>query len=116
MIATRDVAAEAAERLRRRDFSGHGVKVLVGPEDVSLRAATLALGRRLGLGEVPYAQFPPAGVTGALVGAGMSQDAAASMVELQLGLNARGSFAAVRRAAGAVGPTRLEAFLEAVTA
>jgi uncharacterized protein YbjT (DUF2867 family) len=116
MIATRDVAAEAAERLRRRDFSGHGVKVLVGPEDVSLRAATLALGRRLGLGEVPYVQFPPAGVTGALVGAGMSQDAAAAMVELQLGLNARGSFAAVRRAADAVGPTRLEAFLEAVTA
>jgi uncharacterized protein YbjT (DUF2867 family) len=114
MIATRDVAAEAAERLRRRNFSGHRVKVLVGPEDVSLRAATLALGRRLGLGEVPYVQFPPAGVAGALVGAGLSPDAAAAMVELQLGLNARGSFAAVRAEAEAVGSTRLERFLEAV--
>ena len=114
MIATRDVAAEAAERLRRRDFSGHRVKVLVGPEDVSMRAATLALGRRLGLGEVSYVQFPPAGVAGALVGAGLSPDAAAAMVELQLGLNARGSFAAVRADAEAVGSTRLERFLQAV--
>jgi uncharacterized protein YbjT (DUF2867 family) len=114
MIATRDVAAEAAERLRRRDFSGHSVKVLVGPEDLSLRAATLALGRRLGLGEVSYVQFPPAGVIGALVGAGLSPDAAAAMVELQLGLNARGSFAAVRADAEAVGSTRLEGFLGAV--
>ena len=115
MIATRDVAAEAAERLRRRDFSGHRVKVLVGPEDISLRAATLALGRRLGLGEVSYVQFPPAGVTGALVGAGLSPDAAAAMVELQLGLNAHGSFAAVRADADTVGSTRLERFLEVVT-
>jgi hypothetical protein len=74
----------------------------------------LALGRRLGLGEVPYVQFPPAGVAGALVGAGLSPDAAAAMVELQLGLNARGSFAAVRAEAEAVGSTRLERFLEAV--
>jgi uncharacterized protein YbjT (DUF2867 family) len=114
MIATRDVAAEAAERLVHRDFSGHAVRVLVGPEDVSLREATLALGRRLGLGEVPYLQFPPADVTGALVGAGLSPDAAAAMVELQVGLNVRGSFADVRRAADVVGPTRLERFLEAV--
>jgi uncharacterized protein YbjT (DUF2867 family) len=114
MIATRDVAAEAAERLRHRDFTGHGIRVLVGPEDVSLRAATLALGRRLGLGEVPYVQFPPADVTGALAGAGLSQDAAAAMVDLQIGLNARGSFADVRLAADVVGPTRLERFLEGV--
>jgi uncharacterized protein YbjT (DUF2867 family) len=114
MIATRDVAAEAAARLARRDFTGPGIRVLVGPEDVSLRTATLALGRRLGLGEVPYVQFPPADVAGALAGAGLSPDAAAAMVELQLGLNARGSFADVRRAADVVGPTRLERFLEAV--
>ena len=58
MIATRDVAREAAERLLRRDFSGHGVRLLVGPEDVSLRAATRALGRRLGLPELAYVQVP----------------------------------------------------------
>ncbi len=114
MIATRDVAAEAAERLARRDFSGHTVKLLVGPEDVSLAAATRALGERLGLPDLPYVRFPPAGVQGALRGAGMSEAGASAMVELQLGLNRHGSFASVRDAADATTPTRLAVFLQEV--
>jgi uncharacterized protein YbjT (DUF2867 family) len=112
MIAARDVAREAAERLLRRDFSGHGVRLLVGPEDVSLRAATRALGERLGLPELPYVQFPPAAVRGALAGAGMSEEAASQLVELQLALNHAGPFDAVRRAADTTGPTRLEQLLD----
>ena len=115
MIATRDVAAEAAERLARRDFSGHQVKLLVGPEDVSLRAATRALGERLGLPEVGYAQLPPADVQGALMGFGMSEAGASAMVELQLGLNRHGSFATVRDTADVTTPTRLAGFLEEAT-
>jgi uncharacterized protein YbjT (DUF2867 family) len=115
MIATRDVAAEAAERLARRDFSGHQVKLLVGPEDVSLRAATRALGERLGLPEVGYVQLPPADVQGALMSFGMAEAPASAMVELQLGLNRHGSFATVRDAADTTTPTRLADFLEAAT-
>jgi uncharacterized protein YbjT (DUF2867 family) len=33
MVATQDVAREAAERLVRRDWSGHQGKLLLGPED-----------------------------------------------------------------------------------
>jgi uncharacterized protein YbjT (DUF2867 family) len=112
MIATGDVAAEAAGRLLGRDFSGQGVKLLVGPEDVSLRSATRALGQRLGLPDLAYVQFPPDGVRAALRGAGMSEEGAAQMVELQLALNRSGPFSAVRAAADAVAPTRLAAFLE----
>jgi uncharacterized protein YbjT (DUF2867 family) len=112
MIATRDVAAEAGERLLRRDFGGHEVKLMVGPEDVSLRAATRALGRRLGLPDLAYVQVPPDGVRAALRGAGMSEEGASQMVELQLALNRSGPFHAVRAAADAIAPTRLEAFLE----
>ena len=112
MIATRDVAAEVAERLAHRDFSGHQVKLLVGPEDVSLRAATRALGERLGLPGVGYVQFPPADVQGALMGFGMSEAGASDMVELQLGLNRHGSFASVRDTADATTATRLADFLE----
>jgi uncharacterized protein YbjT (DUF2867 family) len=115
MIATRDVAREAAERLVRRDFTGHGVKLLVGPEDVSLRAATRALGERLGLPDVQYVQLPPAGMKGALVGAGMSEEAASEMVELQLAINDQRPFADLRRTADATAPTRLGAFLDEVT-
>jgi uncharacterized protein YbjT (DUF2867 family) len=112
MIATRDVAREAAERLTRRDFRGHGVRLLVGPEDVSLRAATRSLGRRLGLPELAYVQFPPDGVRDALVGAGMSEEAAAEMVAMQLAINEQRPFADLRRAADAVGTTRLEQLLD----
>lgn len=114
MIATRDVAHEAAERLLRRDFTGHRVTLLVGPEDISMTAATRALGERLGLPDLPYVQFPPDGVRGALLAAGMSEEAASQMVELQLGLNRAGPFHAVRRAADATAPTRLEEFLDTV--
>jgi uncharacterized protein YbjT (DUF2867 family) len=116
MIATRDVAREAAERLARRDFTGHRVNLLVGPEDVSLRAATRALGERLGLPDVQYVQFPPAGMKGALVDAGMSEEAASEMVELQLAINHQRPFADLRRTADATAPTRLGAFLDEVTA
>lgn len=114
MIATRDVAREAAERLARRDFSGHGVRLLAGPEDVTMRAATRALGERLGLPEVPYVQFPAAGVREALRGFGMSEEAAAEMVELQLAIGERRPFAGLRQTADVTGPTRLAELLDEV--
>jgi uncharacterized protein YbjT (DUF2867 family) len=113
MIATRDVAREAAQGLLQRGPGGHRVRLLVGPEDVSLRAATQAIGRRLGRPELPYVQFPPDALRSALLGAGLSEEGAAAMVELQLALNRQRSFGAVRDAADATTPTRLEEFLEA---
>lgn len=79
-----------------------------------LRVATRALGRRLGLPDLAYVQFPPDGVRAALVAAGMSEAGASAMVELQLDLNGTGPFDAVRRAADATAPTRLEEFLDEV--
>jgi hypothetical protein len=79
-----------------------------------MTAATRALGKRLGLPDLSYVQFPPDGVRGALLGAGMSEEAASQMVELQLGLNRAGHFSAVRRAADTTTPTRLEEFLGTV--
>jgi uncharacterized protein YbjT (DUF2867 family) len=112
MVATQDVAAEAAARLLRRDFTGHQVKQLLGPEDVTMRAATRAIGERLGLPELPYAQFPPDGVRAALAGAGMSEEAASLMVEMQLAINRGRKFAGARRTGETTTPTTLEAFLK----
>jgi uncharacterized protein YbjT (DUF2867 family) len=112
MVATQDVAHEAAARLRRRDFSGHEVRLLLGPEDVTMEQATRAIGERLGLPDLPYLQFLPAEVKGALQGAGMSEEAASQLVELQLALNRGWPFGAVRRTPGTTAPTRLETFLK----
>jgi uncharacterized protein YbjT (DUF2867 family) len=112
MIATHDVALQAAERLRRRDFTGHRVKLLLGPEDVSMRDATRAIGERLGLPYVAYVKFSPADVKAALLGAGMSEEAALLMVEMQLALDQGRPFDAVQRTADAATPTRLDEFLK----
>jgi uncharacterized protein YbjT (DUF2867 family) len=112
MIATQDVAAEAAERLARRDFAGHETKVLRGPADVTMREATRALGERLGLAELQYVQFPPDDLKGALLGSGMSNEAASLLVAMQLGQNA-GHFRVSDELAPAVTKqTRLEDFLD----
>jgi uncharacterized protein YbjT (DUF2867 family) len=112
MIATRDVAAEAAAWLLRRDGGGSQVKLLLGPEDVTMAAATRAIGERLGLPGLPYVQFPPDGVRAALTGAGMSEEVASLMVEMQLAMNRGWPFAQVRRTAESSTPTTLEAFLK----
>ena len=112
MVASRDVAVEAAARLLRRDVTGHQLKLLLGPEDVTMAAATRAIGDRLGLPGLPYVQFPPEGVRAALAGAGLSEEAAALMVDMQLAMNRGWPFASVRRTAEAATPTTLETFLK----
>jgi uncharacterized protein YbjT (DUF2867 family) len=116
MVATADVAREAAERLARRDFAGHTAKLLLGPEDVSMREATTALGARLGMPELPYVEFPPDDMRAALVGAGMSEEAASQVVDMQLGLNQGRPFDAVRRTPESTTPTRLDEFLNGALA
>ena len=112
MVATGDVAAEAAAQLLRRDTAGHRVRLLLGPEDVTMAAATRAIGERLGLPDLPYVQFPPDGVRAALAGAGMSTEAASLMVDVQLAMNRGWPFASVRRTPEEATPTTLEAFLK----
>jgi uncharacterized protein YbjT (DUF2867 family) len=112
MVATRDVAQEAAERLARRDFTGRQSRRLLGPEDVSMRQATRLIGSLLGMPELPYVQFPPADVQRGLVAAGMSEEAARLLVEMQLGINDGWFFGGLRRTAETATPTRLEEFLK----
>jgi uncharacterized protein YbjT (DUF2867 family) len=113
MVATQDVAREAADRLRGRDFSGHEVKLLLGPEDITMAEATKAIGARLGIPDLPYVEFPPDGVKGSLVGVGMSEEVAGLLVEMQLALNEGRYFEGVRRTPESTTPTRLEDFLAA---
>ncbi|HEV3473042.1 MAG TPA: NAD(P)H-binding protein, partial [Actinomycetota bacterium] len=111
MVATADVAREAAERLTKRDFDGHQVKVLLGPEDVTMAEATRAIGQRLGMPDLPYVEFPPDGVRAALREAGMSEQVAGLLVDLQLALNSGRYYEGVERTEDSTMPTRLDDFL-----
>ena len=111
MVATEDVAREVADRLMKRDFSGHQVKLLLGPEDVTMTEATRAIGERLGMPDLAYVEFPPQDVKGALMGAGMSGTVAGLIVDMQLALNEGVYFDGVRRTAESTTPTSLQDFL-----
>jgi uncharacterized protein YbjT (DUF2867 family) len=111
MVATLDVAVEAADRLVKRDFTGAQTQLLLGPAELSMRSATRALGARLGKPELPYVQFPPDGMRHALAGAGMSQEGASLLVDLQLWISAGGPFQNVEGARSVRTRTTLDAFL-----
>jgi uncharacterized protein YbjT (DUF2867 family) len=111
MVATLDVAREATERLTKRDFIGHEVKVLLGPEDITMTEATKAIGERLGMSDLPYVAFPPDDFKDALLGAGMSEQVAGLIVDMQLALSEGVYFEGVQRTAESTTPTRFEDFL-----
>jgi len=111
MIATADIAETAAQHLLHRDFTGHTVETILGPEDVSMNEATRALGAALGIPDLPYVEFPPEGVKAALEGAGMSEEVASLLVESQIAINENRVMDGVQRTVESTTPTRLEEFL-----
>jgi uncharacterized protein YbjT (DUF2867 family) len=113
MIATVDIADRAAKHLIRRDFTGHTVETILGPEDRSMSEATRALGAALGNPDLPYVEFPPEGVKAALQGIGMSEEVASQIVELQIAINENRMMDEVQRTEESTTPTRLEDFLKA---
>jgi hypothetical protein len=73
--------------------------------------ATQAIGKRIGMPDLAYVEFPPEGVKSALLGAGMSEQVAGFMVDMQLALNEGLYFRGVRRTEESTTPTGLEDFL-----
>jgi uncharacterized protein YbjT (DUF2867 family) len=112
MIATVDIARSAAEHLLQRDFAGHTVETLLGPEDVSMNEATRALGAALGIADLAYVEFPPEGMLAALQGIGMSAEFASLLVESQIAINEDRVMDGLRRSAENMTPTRLDQFLQ----
>src|SRR5207244_3368559 len=102
----------AAPRLANRDFTGHTVETVLGPEDVTMAEATRALGAVLGVPDVPYLEFPPEGVKEALQGIGMSEEFAGLLVESQIAINEDRVMDEVERTSGTTTPTTLDEFLK----
>jgi uncharacterized protein YbjT (DUF2867 family) len=112
MIAAIDIAERAARHLLHRDFTGHSIETILGPEDRSMNEATLALGAAMGMPDLPYIEFPPEGVKAALQGFGMSEEVASLIVELQIAINENRVMDEVQRTSESTTPTRLEEFLK----
>lgn len=70
-IATRDIAAVAAELLRRRDWSGKRIRGLHGPADLTFNEVAKALSEATGR-SIAYVALPPEEARQAFLGLGLS--------------------------------------------
>ncbi len=87
MIASRDVAAFAAERLVRRDFSGSTIRYLLGQRDLSLIEATEIIGKKINKPSLVYVMFPYDEAEKSLVSLGFSRNMSKLYVEMSRAFN-----------------------------
>jgi uncharacterized protein YbjT (DUF2867 family) len=89
MIATQDIAQVATEQMMERGFSGKSARELLGPRDVSLDEATRIIGEKIGKPDLAYVYFARKEYTKGLVQAGLSEDMAEQLAELDVALSER---------------------------
>ncbi len=87
MIATRDIAAAAAEYLTAPAFDGYMVRELYGPRDYTYPEVTSILGAAIGKPELAYVEFSYEDFRKGLLGAGFSASVADAYVEMYTALN-----------------------------
>jgi uncharacterized protein YbjT (DUF2867 family) len=113
MIATRDIAAYAAEHLVKRDFTGSLVHYLLGQRDLSLIEATEIIGRKINKPGLRYAMFPYDEAEKGLVAMGLSPDVSSVYVEMSRAFN-DGLIKYEQRTAENTTPTSFEEFCDQV--
>jgi uncharacterized protein YbjT (DUF2867 family) len=116
MVATKDIADEAARMLTAKTLSGHSVRYLLGPRDLTMTEATRILGGAIGKPDLRYLQFPEEEARKAMSGMGMSDSAVEALLEMQRGFNSGRIRPTQERNASNTTPTTLEEFAQAVFA
>ncbi|MEK6742529.1 MAG: NmrA family NAD(P)-binding protein [Nitrospirota bacterium] len=112
MIATKDIAAYAAERLVRRDFTGKSVADLLGERDLSLDEAAGIIGKKLQKPDLTYVAFPYEDAEKGMVAMGLTPDLSRLYIEMSKALN-DGLFAVnIPRTKENTTPTTFEIFAD----
>jgi uncharacterized protein YbjT (DUF2867 family) len=113
MIATKDIAAYAADRLAKRDFTGSSVRYLLGQRDLTMNEAAGVIGKRITKPDLPYVAFPYDEAEKAMVAMGLSPDVSRAYVEMARAFN-EGTIKAERRTGENTTPTSIESFCDEV--
>jgi uncharacterized protein YbjT (DUF2867 family) len=116
MIATRDVANYAAQRLLHLDFSGKQIRELLGERDLSIKEATAVIGRGIGKPDLRYQQFPYDQVQQVLTELGVPPKGAAMYIEMYKAINAGVLVPLEPRSPENTTPTSFEQFVQDVFA
>ena len=114
MIATRDIAARAAELLDGEPLQGQSVHNLLGPRNYSQQEATAAIGQAIGRPELPYVPFSYEDAQKGMMGAGLSESMASLYIEMTRSLNEEKLMVHEQRTAASTTPTTLEEFAQTV--
>jgi uncharacterized protein YbjT (DUF2867 family) len=113
VIATKDIAGYAAERLLKRDFTGTSVHYLLGQRDLTLTEAAGIIGNKISKPGLPYITFPYDEAEKAMVGMGLSADMSRTYVEMARAFN-EGKIKAEKRTTENTTPTSIESFSDEV--
>jgi uncharacterized protein YbjT (DUF2867 family) len=111
MVATRDIGAMAADRLDKRDFSGHEIEYVLGPADYSYNDVAAVLGKALGR-DLNYIQVPDGDLKAALAQMGMSGNFVDMILELSHSINSGEAQSAHTRTDANTTPTTLDEFAQ----
>lgn len=109
MIASRDIAAFAAERLAKRDFIGSSVRYLLGQRDLTLAEATGVIGTAIGRPGLQYLVLPYDEAEKGMIAMGLSPDMSRTYVDMARAFN-DGKVLVPERAPENTTPTMIEAF------
>lgn len=110
MIATKDIAAYASERLSKLDFSGKSIRDLLGQRDLTLDEAASVIGKKLGKPDLRYVAFPYDDAEKGMVAMGLTPDLSKLYIEMSRALN-DGLFAVnLSRTRENTTPTSIEEF------
>lgn len=116
MVATRDIAARAAELLDADNFENHSVQYLLGPREYTQQEAARAIGQAIGKPELPYVPFSYDDAKKGMVQAGLSESMANLYDEMTRTMNEEKAMVRGPRDARSTTPTTLEEFAQTVFA
>ncbi|HUJ89729.1 MAG TPA: NAD(P)H-binding protein, partial [Syntrophorhabdales bacterium] len=113
MIATKDIAEYAAERLTKLDFTGSSAHYLLGERDLTLIEASGIIGSKISKSGLPYIMFPYDEAEKAMVAMGLSPDMSRTYVEMARAFN-EGRIRVEKRTKENTTLTSIESFCEEV--
>ena len=113
MIATRDIAHAAADRLLDSSWTGRCVRELHGPADLSFEEAAAAISRGLGR-PIVHVKVDDATIRKAMIAANVSKDVTDLMLELYHSCETGALRPAMERSPETYTPTRLVDFAREV--
>jgi len=114
MIAAKDVAEIAADRLLKCDFSGSSLQALLGQRDLSMIEATTIIGKKIGSPDLRYVMLSYDDAEKAFLAAGLSSDMSKKYVQMAKALNDGRLYGTVKRSTANTTSTSFEQFCDEV--